>query len=102
MAFKCNCAIKFKQVQLIDAHVIISGYQELNKDTMIVNTRIFRNKQDYLNHMPALDDFRHLVPVTALASAANFRTGIYTWLMTQPEYTNPVADMSNDFPVTPI
>lgn len=102
MAFSCDRLPNSKQVNVSNAYVVLGGYQELSKVDIVINVAVWRNKQDYLDLMPAMEHLRFVTSVTNLASTINFRTGIYTWLMQQPEFENPVVDLNDDFPVTPI
>lgn len=102
MAISSDCLVRFGTITIPQAHIVLGGYQELDKGTLVINTLVYRTKEDYLANLPAVDHLRHVAPVSELSSGGNFRTGIYTWLMQQPEFVNPVADMDDNFPVTPI
>lgn len=84
------------------AHCVLGSFAELQKGVLVLRVLIWATKQDYLKSSPAAENLRFVVSADAVASDINIRTGIYTWLMQQPEFVNAVADMDDDFPVTPI
>lgn len=100
MAIKCDYTIQSSGVNLTNAHTVINTYQEKGKGTLAVLVAVWARKEDYLNKFPAVDMSIKSVSTAELVIADDIRASIYNWLMTQPEFSNPVADMDDDFPVT--
>lgn len=62
-------------------------------------------QETHMQVTPLQAQFRtvHLfVQLADLDLSSNLRADIYTYLMQQPEFVNPVADMNDDFPVTSV
>ena len=102
MAINCTITNERNGQQYDNAHVVIRGFIEITKGNYGISLAAWRSKQDYLDKLPSITSFQVTASVNELAGSGDFRARIYTHLMTLPEFVNPVADMNDDFPVTPI
>lgn len=102
MAIKCNIKRSTTGIQYSDVHVVIGSFVEASKGLIVLTAAAWRSRQDYLEKMPAIDSFRFVIPVDDLVMQDNMRTTMYSYMMQQPEFENPIEDLNDDFPVTPI
>lgn len=100
MAFSSNIPNSSYGKLHTNAYVVIRSFMELQKDTLVVNVSIWRNKEEYLDKLSVLEDKRFLIDISELTFTSTIREGIYTWLMGNAYFENAIADMSNDFPVS--
>lgn len=101
MGFQCT-VVRERVETIEEAYCVIGSFAELQKGTMVIRVPVWASKADYLKARQPLMDVRLVATAEDVASDVNIRTGIYNWLMQQPEFVNPVADLNDDFPVTPI
>ena len=99
MAITCDILQNSYLQESLQAHVVITAFQELTKNTLSVSTAVFRSKAEYLAKMPPLEFQRFTPEVTELEPVTDIRAALYVWLMQQEYFSNAVADLNNDFPV---
>ena len=101
MAFTCSIAKNSKGLSMPTAHVVIGSFQELEKDSIVINTLIYGSKSEYLAGYLPVESRRDVFKVLDLTFVTTIRAAIYDKLVTDPYYENVVADTEDDFPVTP-
>lgn len=102
MAIKCEFIRTTTGVVITDAHAVIGSFVEVSKGVLAVNVNVWITKQSYLDKLAPIDSIRLVVNPENLDTGVTMRAALYACLMQQPEFINPVADMADDFPVTPI
>ena len=89
-------------VTLAGLHCVVTSYSERFKGNLNIVVSAWQSKDQYLQGLPAIAIRTFNTVASELTVTSDVRASLYTWLMQQPEFISPVADMSNDFPVTPI
>lgn len=104
MAIKSNMAINTPQGEVIveNIHCVLTRFTESFKGHVNIMVSIWYSKQHYLQGLPEMTAKIFNIQVSQLPLGDTMRASVYLYLMQQPEFISPVADMDDDFPVTPI
>lgn len=77
---------------VVSCYCSINTFQNFNKDTLIVNIAAWESKAARESGRQHVELFRYFIPIDTIDYTSGLLAGIYTWLMQQPEFSNPVAD----------
>lgn len=102
MAFYTDLIPSKYGTDLIQGYCSINSFQSYGKDEVIVTASVWDSKQHKLDGRESTQQFRFFVANADLNLTNGVYAGLYEHLMQQPEFSNCVADIDDDFPVTPI